>query len=702
MPVQGLARDTGGHTFGSGIQLARRHRGLQAIPVSMDSPAFPRNTPQPPNNSNHASWQFNFESAPWQMVIRNLAERFGLSVQFLTVPEGSFSYYDATPHAISEAIDILNDHLLSQGYIIVRNRMNLTVTSSSSQLPDSIVPFVGLASVESLGRNELASVAFPLTNPDVQQAVQEVASLLSPLGQVKPLSNSSRLIVTDTGNYLRRVRDLLFGAGIARDTVETVVYHVGHASAEEVATSINTFLTGQAARQSGDDGSVSNAAQRVVAENTTNSLLIRGDTQEMESILQLVRELDRGPRQVLVQALLVEVQLGNTHEFGVELGFQDSVLFDRSVIDNIITIAETTTSPLGVSTTNEKIISQTAAPGFNFNNRAPGNNTAVQPGTIGKQSLTQFGVGRVNGDLGYGGLVLSAGSESVNVLLRALDANFDIDVLSRPQVRTVENHEATIQIGQQVPVVDGVTVTGIGAANPVIRQDQAGIILRVTPRISPTGRILVDVNAEKSSYQFAPGTGVPIFTDATNGNVIEAPVKDVTTAKTAVSVQSGQTIVLGGMITNENATVVKKVPWLGDLPWIGRAFRYDLHDTSRKELLILLTPVLVEGDAGDAELTQREINRVHMPMSAWEFGENVPRPTAVSPHNTNLSQQHLPMPPVQPSPMQGQSAGQRYGGVQGHGGVQGQVGVQGQGGVQGWQQMPSHRPPSFSRYPATR
>jgi len=147
--------------------------------------------------------------------------------------------------------------------------------------------------------------------------------------------------------------------------------------------------------------------------------------------------------------------------------------------------------------------------------------------------------------------------------------------------------------------------------------------MRVTPRISPSGRITVDVDAEKSSFRLTPGTGVPIFTDATNGNVIEAPVKDITTANTTVSVQSGQTIVLGGMITNENRTVNRKVPWLGDLPILGRAFRYDLQDMARTELLVLLTPIQISDDAHADRLLHQEVSRVHMPASAWEFNENV-------------------------------------------------------------------------------
>ncbi|WP_437231112.1 hypothetical protein SH661x_002366 [Planctomicrobium sp. SH661] len=325
--------------------------------------------------------------------------------------------------------------------------------------------------------------------------------------------------------------------------------------------------------------------------------------------------MGRHPPQVFIQALLVEVQLGNTDEFGVEVGVQDSVLFNRSVVNNLVTLTQTVTSPNGTQTTNQNVVSQTSIPGFHFNNQPLGNNTTVSPSTVGTQGLSNLGVGRVNGDLGYGGLVLSASSESVSVLLRALSAHHQIDILSRPQIRTLDNHEAVIQIGQQVPVVDGVAVTAVGSANPVIRQDQAGIILRVLPRIGQDGLVQMNVNAEKSAFQLAAGTGVPIFTDATNGNVIEAPVKDVTSAETVVSARDGQTIILGGMITRDQTTVSRRVPWLGDIPVVGMAFRYDSSKLVRKELLIFLTPHVLLDEADESRIKQIEAEKIDMP---WE------------------------------------------------------------------------------------
>ncbi|MFN9288695.1 MAG: hypothetical protein ACK6EB_11510, partial [Planctomyces sp.] len=100
---------------------------------------------------------------------------------------------------------------------------------------------------------------------------------------------------------------------------------------------------------------------------------------------------------------------------------------------------------------------------------------------------------------------------AVSVLLRALASRRTVQVLSRPQVRTTHNNEAYVTVGQLVPVVNGVTQNGLGTANPNVQQQQVGITLRVTPRITPDGVIAMSVYADKSSLA---GQGVPIFTSA--------------------------------------------------------------------------------------------------------------------------------------------------------------------------------------------
>lgn len=480
---------------------------------------------------------------------------------------------------------------------------------------------------------------FPLTNADAIDAVE----LLNELFTVEDNQNDDDAGIgvqlagaTDTSSSLlplRFVADartnsvIATGGADALIIVENLLYRLDQSNpknripqiiklrnsyAPDVADAINTFLQSQRELATIDPDRVSTSQlleQEVIVtpEPISNSLIISATPQYLEQIQSLVNELDAAPSQVIIQALLVEVELDNTDEFGVEIGIQDPLLFDRSVVEMVETITTTTTAPNGTQTTTENILSQSTTPGFPFNNLPLGNNSAANPSSVGSQGLSNFSLGRTNNDLGYGGLVLSASSESVNVLIRALAARRNVRILSRPQIRTLDNQLAQIQVGQIVPVTDGITQTQT-TVSPQIVRDPAGIILTVTPRISPEGEIVMEVVAEKSVYT---DEGVPVFSDVNTGTVITAPIKNISTAQTTVKVTDGQTIVLGGMITDAEDVSERKVPWLGDLPIIGPAFRYDTHITERTELLIFLTPRVIHNDAVAEHIKQVEANRIH-------------------------------------------------------------------------------------------
>ncbi|HWL08158.1 MAG TPA: secretin N-terminal domain-containing protein [Planctomicrobium sp.] len=397
---------------------------------------------------------------------------------------------------------------------------------------------------------------------------------------------------------------------------QTTVIKLRNSPVADVAAAINDFLQAQRQLATLDPDRISTSQlleQEIIvtAEPVTNSLLISATPTYFKQLEELTKRLDAEPPQVVIQAMLVEVTLNNNDEFGVELGIQDPVLFARSAISDLVTTTTSTNVP-GVGTTQTtNVISQQAVPGFSFNNQPLGNNNsnAATNGTVGGQGLSNFAVGRTNNELGYGGMVLSASSDSVSVLIRALATRRTVRVLSRPQVIALDNQSAEIQVGQIVPVPDGVTTSGNGLAQTNVTRDPAGIILRVRPRISPEGQIVMEVAAEKSAYPDL-SSGVPIYTDV-NGNVVTSPVKEITTALTTVKVPDGQTVVVGGMITKNDITEERKVPWLGDLPIVGKAFRYDAFRNGRTELLIFLTPRIVHND-GDMEMIKKvEAGRLH-------------------------------------------------------------------------------------------
>jgi general secretion pathway protein D len=406
---------------------------------------------------------------------------------------------------------------------------------------------------------------------------------------------------------------------------KTVVYRLKNSPARAVGEAVNEFLRSQRQIQQLAPGNISPFQQLesevvVVPEPISNSLVLSATSRFFEEINNLIQKLDAQPPQVMIQVLIAQIELDNADEFGVELGLQDSVLFDRSLLSNLLTTTSSVSTPSGIIT--QQVVNTTGAsntPGFNFN-ATPlpplGNSgsTSALGGAqnVGGQAVSNFGVGQTNSQLGFSGLVLSAGSQNVSVLLRALQMSQRMEVLSRPQVTTLDNQPAYIQIGQRVPRIVSSTLTALGQINSVTLEN-VGLILAVTPRISPDNTVVLEIDAEKSNLE-PEATGIPISVSNT-GTVIRSPIIDLTTAQTTVSATSGETIVLGGLITKNSSQMSRRVPWLADVPLLGSLFRYDSLIVQRTELLVIMTPYVIRKPQDAEAIKQKATAHMHWTCS---------------------------------------------------------------------------------------
>ena len=357
------------------------------------------------------------------------------------------------------------------------------------------------------------------------------------------------------------------------------VYKLRNAAAADVAQAVTNFVTSQAQLINSQFSATATfqTLQRnlvVVAEPVSNTLLISATPQLSSDIGRLIAQLDATPPQVLVQVLIAEVTLNNAEEFGVELGFQSPILFTRSLVG---------TTP--------------GTPGFNFNSTAPlPNSTAAIPGQVGFQGLGNLGVGRA-GAAGVGGFVFSAASDSVSVLVRALKVQSRIDVLSRPQLVLTDNQQGFFQVGQSYPYIAGTTLTATGLSQQSVLYRDIGVVLRVVPRISPEGRVLLRVEPQVSAVSPVP---------VTVGVGVTAPAFDVQTLQTTVNAGDGETVILGGLIRKSDTKTENKIPVLGDIPYVGSLFRYRTQNLQRRELIFILTPHIIRNELDYARLTAIE------------------------------------------------------------------------------------------------
>ncbi len=407
---------------------------------------------------------------------------------------------------------------------------------------------------------------------------------------------TNTLIVSGPAGDLQVIEDLIIRLDEDEVDLRSIrVYRLSNAPAEDVAQALNSYIESRREIILVDPASISLFEQVrreliVIPEIVSNSLLISATPQYFAELEPVIQALDRRPSMVKVKVLIAQVTLNELDEFGVEIGLQDSLLFDRGI---------------GVI-------------GFPFNQQGLGNNsTALSLGTredLAGQALSNLSIGRTNSSVGYGGLMLSAGNESINVLIRALQDRNVLRVLAKPHITTVDNLLARVQVGQQVPTVTAVNQTNAGGFSNSVEYTSVGIILEITPRVSPDGTIIMLVNATNSSLGDVDA-GIPIFSDA-NGNVIRSPIINETTAETTIMARSGQTVVLSGLLQENKADARRGIPILSDLPVLGPLFRFDSEQEQRSELLIVMTPYLVDGDEEIDTHNHTEYDRMH-----WCLGD---------------------------------------------------------------------------------
>lgn len=400
------------------------------------------------------------------------------------------------------------------------------------------------------------------------------------------------------------------------------VYRLRNAYAVDVATALQQMLQTERQAESDAELAISPFEQIerevvIVPEVASNSLVISATPRYYERIIKLVEDLDERPPMVLIQVLIGEVRLNDTDQFGVELGLQDSLLFDRSLLSDVQFQNVTTTNQVqgtAITTETQNIINANGQPGFNFNNpNLPlGNNLSTSAlansSAVAAQGLSNFAVNRLDPTLGFSGFVFSASSDAVSILLRALQESRRLEVLSRPQLMALDGQPGYVQVGQDVPTIISTTVDPIAGTSNAIQYRSVGLIMEVIPRISPDGLVVMQITATKS--EVGPELeGIPIFISP-NGQVLRAPRIEITQARTTVSALSGQTVVLGGLIQTRKEDLHRRVPIIADIPLIGSLFRFDSVREERRELLIVMTPQIIYNKLDSDLVKQIESSRM--------------------------------------------------------------------------------------------
>ncbi len=383
---------------------------------------------------------------------------------------------------------------------------------------------------------------------------------------------TNSLIVSGTDEYLTLVRKVVTELdAISANERERRVYKLRNAKAKEIETTLKSYFQGEADKERltlGTDraGSLMKQLEEevtVVGDEASNKLVISTSPKYMESVLKIVDELDQTPPQVMIQVLLAEVTVDSAEQWGM----------DAKV------------GPFG-------------GDGYVIGSTAQGVGVA-----------TALGVPN-----------LSVTSADFGVLIRALELQGKLEILSNPQVLANNNKQAQIKVVDDIGLA-GNTQRGFGSdtiVSTVQRQD-VGIILKVTPAISADGFVRMEISPEISSLT---NRTTQINRDQT------APIITKRTVDTVVTVKDGQSVVIGGLIQTTEERRRSKVPILGEIPILGLPFQTKQNTMNKTELLVILTPRVIPNDGADTDqlvqdVTEQRVDQLDDPTRVQDFLERI-------------------------------------------------------------------------------
>ncbi|HBM2653415.1 TPA: hypothetical protein LUY02_004761, partial [Enterobacter hormaechei subsp. hoffmannii] len=301
-----------------------------------------------------------------------------------------------------------------------------------------------------------------------------------------------------------------------------------------------------------------------------NALVVKAEPQLMREIESAIQQLDIRREQVLIEAAIIEVSGDDADQLGIQWALGDL------------------SSGIGlISFSNVGASLASIAAGY-LSNGSTGAASAIASGSNGGSGAT----------LALGNF--SNSRKAYGALIQALKTNTKSNLLSTPSIVTMDNEEAYIVVGQNVPFVTGsVSTTSTGVANPytTVERKDVGVTLKVIPHIGENGTVRLEVEQEVSAVQ-DKGQATDLITSKR-------------AIKTSVLAEHGQTVVLGGLISDNRTLSRQGLPGLSSIPYVGRLFRADSNSNEKRNLLVFIHPTIV-GDANDVRrISQQRYNQLY-------------------------------------------------------------------------------------------
>ncbi|MBC3484255.1 type II secretion system secretin GspD [Pseudomonas sp. SWRI100] len=471
-------------------------------------------------------------------------------------------------HDADAIYDIFLAQLRAQGYATVdlpNGSVKIVPDQAARLEPVPVEP----AGQQGAGSDSVATRVFDLRNAATEQVVGILKPLVDPrVGVITPYPAAHQLVVTDWRSNLERIASLLRQLDRPSEAVgsaSTQVMYLRHANASEVVKVLRGLSQeGMAPAQSTGEGeskeppvtaAASSSGIRLEYEEGTNAVVMVGPDSELAAYRAIVEQLDIRRAQVVVEAIIAEVSDSSAQELGVQWLFADEK-FGAGIVN------------FGSNGVNIANIAGAAA---SEDNEALGKLLSATTGATA-------GIGHFGGGFNFA------------MLVNALKGKSGFNLLSTPTLLTLDNAEASILVGQEVPFVTGSVTQNNANPYQTIERKEVGVKLRIKPQINVDNSVRLDIVQEVSS-----------IADSSAASDVITNKREI---KTKVMVEDNGLVILGGLISDELSTSNQRVPLLGDIPYLGRLFRSDASKNTKQNLMVFIRPRILRDGPSLAGLSE--------------------------------------------------------------------------------------------------
>jgi len=512
----------------------------------------------------------NFDEVDISIFLKTMSEVTGKSFVISDKVKGKISFVSSQDVPQNKVYDVVLAMLMASGFYAVPGENNIVhIYPAQEALKMSGRIFYGSDLHEEKVEGIITQI-IPLKFANANTVVNVVRPVFSTDLLITAYQRTNAVIANGNVRTINLLLSMIsfLDTEIAQEQSDIHIYHLENSDATTMSQTLQSMSSGIPARKDQQQAATPVAGFfrerfRVVANVETNSLIVISAPQDWDKIERIIKQLDKKRQQVLVEAMIVEIDLEDDQDLGFDL---------RALID------------IGYGA--DSIVA--------FNSGIA--QESVQTG--GVPGLT---IGLLKGDF------------DMYAILAANRENTNIKILSTPEIVTIENHEATINITEQIPFVTGSRVDDQNNVIETIEYRDVGIMLKLTPHINEKGYITMDINQtiQKIIEETRELASPSVFN------------REITSK---VTVKDSRTIVIGGLIRDDTQFVEQKVPILGDIPLLGLFFRRTKKQKLRTNLMVFITPTIITEDDKITQATEeRRASQVELEQD-WKRGNKIEMP----------------------------------------------------------------------------